>query len=322
MGKTGQLMTNDRISIHKYMTFDTSKAPFDRTSSNGNDDAFTQSLVIAGGMGGDGLSASRDGLTAMWMTRISNDLSSWVVTVRTSAISDLIGQLANDFGRALLRECRDFNRGFSMAPDASVFVVSLKPGDGYDLSLRDIFTGEKIQRLTTTGASDGALNMHPDVSPHGLLVAFSAQDNVEANGDLYVIRIDGTGKAKVTSSPDSNDLRPSWSPNGNQLACQSRNDASNNPNWDIYIMDVFGDGSSTGQGPQTLPPGTNALPTPVPVTICDTTPSGESRGQANAATATGAYAGCRISGDGTTATLNLTLIEFPPTPCALQRGAG
>ena len=250
------------------------------------------------------------------MTRIFNDLSSWVVTVRTSAISDLIGQLANDFGRVLLRECRDFNRGFSMVPDASFFVVSLKPGDGCDLSLRDIFIGEKIQLLTTTGASDGALNMHPDVPLHGLLVAFSAQDNVYANGDLYAISIDGTGKAKVTSSPDSSDLRPSWSPNGNQLACQSRNDASNNPNWDIYIMDVFGDGSSTGKEPQTLPLGTNAVPTPVPVTICDTTPSGESRSQANAATATGAYAGCRISGDGTTATLNMTRIEVPPNPPA------
>lgn len=65
VGKTGQLMANDRISIHEYMAFDTSKAPFDRTSSNGNDAAFTQILVIAGGMGGDGLSVSRDGLTAM-----------------------------------------------------------------------------------------------------------------------------------------------------------------------------------------------------------------------------------------------------------------
>ena len=236
--------------------------------------------------------------------------------MRTAAVSDLSGQSASEFGRVLLTEGRDFNRGFSMAPDASFFVVSVKSGDGYDLSLRDIFTREEIQRLTTTGASNGALNMYPDVSPDGLLVAFSAQGNAEANGDLYVIRIDGTGMAKVTSSPDSSELRPSWSPDGNRLAFQSKNDASGIPNWDIYVTDVFSDGSSTGQGPQTLPPSTTAVPTAVPVTICDTTPSGESRSLANPASATGAYAGCRTSGDGTTATLNLTLIESPPNPPA------
>ena len=218
MGKTGELMTDDRISIHEYMTFDTSKAPFDRTSLNGNAAAFTQSLVIAGGMGGDRLSVSRDGLTAMWMIRTSHDPASRMVTVRIAAVSDLNGQLANDFGRVLLTEGRDFNRGFSMAPDASFFVVSVKSGDGYDLSLRDTFTGEEIKRLTTTGASDGVFNLYPDVSPHGLLVAFSAQDNAEANGDLYVIRINGTGMAKVTRSSDSSEIRPSWSLDGDELA--------------------------------------------------------------------------------------------------------
>ena len=30
VGETGLLMTNERISGHSYMTFDTGKAPFDR----------------------------------------------------------------------------------------------------------------------------------------------------------------------------------------------------------------------------------------------------------------------------------------------------
>lgn len=73
-----------------------------------------------------------------------------------------------------LTEGRHFNRGFSMSPDGVFFVVSLKEGDGYNLSLRHTSTGEEITRLTTTGAPDGMLNMYPDVSPDGKLVAFSA----------------------------------------------------------------------------------------------------------------------------------------------------
>ena len=78
VGKTGLLMTNERISGHSYMTFDTAKAPFNRTVSDGNDAAFTRSLAIPGGMGGDGLAVSRDGSTAMWMIRTSHNPSSWV----------------------------------------------------------------------------------------------------------------------------------------------------------------------------------------------------------------------------------------------------
>ena len=58
MGETGLLMTNERVSGHSYMTFDTGKAPFDRTAVDGNDGAFTRSLVIPGGMGGDGLAVA------------------------------------------------------------------------------------------------------------------------------------------------------------------------------------------------------------------------------------------------------------------------
>jgi hypothetical protein len=97
-----------------------------------------------GGMGGDGLAVSRDGSTAMWMIRTSHNPSSWVLTVRSAAVAALSGQSANGFGNVLLTEGRDFNRGFSMSPDCNFFVISLKSGEGYDLFLRDIGTGETI----------------------------------------------------------------------------------------------------------------------------------------------------------------------------------
>ena len=101
MGETGLLMTNERISGHSYMTFDTGKAPFDRTAADGNDAAFTRSLVIPGGMGGDGLAVSRDGKTVMWTIRTSHNQATWVVTVRSSDFAALSGQSANGFGNVL-----------------------------------------------------------------------------------------------------------------------------------------------------------------------------------------------------------------------------
>ena len=73
VGKTGLMMTNERISIHSYTTFDTSKAPFQRVDTDSNDAAFTRSLVIPGEQGGDGLAVSRDGKTVMWMVRNSHN---------------------------------------------------------------------------------------------------------------------------------------------------------------------------------------------------------------------------------------------------------
>jgi len=41
VGETGLLMSNERIGIHSYTTFDTSKAPFNRFNTGGNGAAFT-----------------------------------------------------------------------------------------------------------------------------------------------------------------------------------------------------------------------------------------------------------------------------------------
>ncbi|HIB11267.1 MAG TPA: hypothetical protein EYO17_04985 [Dehalococcoidia bacterium] len=239
VGKTGLLMTNERISGHSYMTFDTAKAPFNRTVSDGNDAAFTRSLAIPGGMGGDGLAVSRDGSTAMWMIRTSHNPSSWVLTVRSAAVAALSGQSANGFGNVLLTEGRDFNRGFSMSPDSNFFVISLKSGEGYDLFLRDIGTGETISRLTTTGETTGIHNLHPDFSPDGQWVAFAAQPDANGRGDLYITGVNGIGLRQITDTPDTSEGRPSWSPDGTEIAYHGKLHTVPAPNWDIFAIRIF-----------------------------------------------------------------------------------
>ena len=174
------------------MTFDSAKAPFDRTVQDGNDAAFTRRLVIPGGMGGDGVSVSRDGKTVMWMIRTSHNPASWVVTIRTADVGALNGQSAIDFGNVVwthsgATDGPNIPRGFSLAPDAGFFVMSIsiktgdgtRAGEGYDLFVFDSSTEEEIRRLTTSG-SGGVHNLYPDVSPDGRWVAFSSKANVEA----------------------------------------------------------------------------------------------------------------------------------------------
>lgn len=244
VGETGLLMTNERISMHSYMTFDTAQSPFNRSGVDGDDSAFKQRLLISGGMAGDGLSVSRDGKTVMWMIRTSHSPANWVGTVRTAPLASLNGQSASDFGTVLLTHSAatgnpDLDRGFSMAPNAEFFVISLKEGSGYDLSLRSITTGEEIRRLTTTGGSDGVFNLYPDVSPDGKTVAFSSQLGEEGPGNLQLIGIDGSSVAEITNSANLSDSRPSWSPDGSTVAFQRMDYTAANPNWDIYVIDVF-----------------------------------------------------------------------------------
>ena len=82
VGETGLLMSNERIGIHSYTTFDTSKAPFNRVNTGGNDAAFTLSPVIPCGQRGEGLAVSTDGKFVMWMVRNSHNPTSYVNTVR------------------------------------------------------------------------------------------------------------------------------------------------------------------------------------------------------------------------------------------------
>ena len=243
VGQTGLLMTNERISVHEYMTFDSTKAPFTRTASNGNDAAFVSKLVIPGGMGGDGISVSRDGKMVMWKNRTSHNPASYVITVRVAEYASLSGQSTAAFGRVLLTHSAatsgpDFDRGFSLSPDGSFFVISLKSGNGYDLVVYDTTSGKEIRRLTSTGASQGALNADPDISPDGQWVAFSTQANAEARSDLSVVRIGGTGLRRITNTAEVSEGHPSWSPNGAELAYDAQVHTDAAPNWDIYAIPV------------------------------------------------------------------------------------
>ena len=104
--------------------------------------------------------------------------------------------------------------------------------------------GSSIKRLT----DDGADETRPRWSPTRELIAytkmeyFSDQSLIENPAwEIYVMNVDGTEQVQLTKDP-SNELEPSWSPDGAKIVFISdRNDQ----NFDIYVMNA--DGSSITQ---------------------------------------------------------------------------
>lgn len=104
--------------------------------------------------------------------------------------------------------------------------------------------GSTVKRLTDDGADEG----EPRWSPSGGLIAytkmeyFSDQALIEnPTWDIYVMNVDGTQQMQLTKNP-SNELEPSWSPDGTQIALISDR---NGKNFDIYVMNA--DGSNIKQ---------------------------------------------------------------------------
>ncbi|HSB36680.1 MAG TPA: hypothetical protein VLH41_07365, partial [Thermoanaerobaculia bacterium] len=78
----------------------------------------------------------------------------------------------------------------------------------------------------------------PDPSPDGTQVAFYSR--VQPEGDLYVVRSDGTGLRQLTSDA-AIDRVPRWSPDGNWIVCFSSRSGS------LQLWKIRPDGSDLAQ---------------------------------------------------------------------------
>jgi Tol biopolymer transport system component len=146
----------------------------------------------------------------------------------TVAAQDLFVVNADATGlRALVETARDESAP-SWSPDGRSIVFSRdSTGTGYyDLYVVDVGSG-KVRRLTASKAIEGV----PAWSPNGRWIAYSR------NGEIWLIRSDGTrahGLGKVGAGVD---WAPDWAPDSSRIAFESSSrTSSSRPVGQIWVM--------------------------------------------------------------------------------------
>jgi hypothetical protein len=217
----------ERAVFHEYLKFDASKAPFTRVVSDGNDAAFTQVLQITGGTGGGRIAFSRDGLVALW--RWSSQGGSGTQEIRFGPTSALTGQPTSAPGTLVVQTSHATEQRMlgmaAVAPNGSFAILTL-PWDGpngstthpTDLWLYRLDGSAAPVNLTKEGEA-GAYSNFPEVLPSGDRILYGRFSGVQGETwDLYEMKLDGTGRRQVTSTPNFAEYYPSVSNDGTRVA--------------------------------------------------------------------------------------------------------
>jgi TolB protein len=103
----------------------------------------------------------------------------------------------------------------------------------------DLVDGE-AQRFTEIVACTNAAAIMPNWSPDGQHIVFSTvlnpgsddQAAIPQQGDVWIVRADGTGRSNLTSSPYTN-LQPVWASNGSILFVSNRSNEGREHIWSL-----------------------------------------------------------------------------------------
>jgi Tol biopolymer transport system component len=90
--------------------------------------------------------------------------------------------------------------------------------------------------IVNVSNGDGSSDIMPTLSNDAAWVAWSSDRNASGSWEIYVARVDGTDRQRVTYNT-AVDMNPVWGP-GNLLVFETNRDT----NWELYLFDVSGDG--------------------------------------------------------------------------------
>ena len=82
-----------------------------------------------------------------------------------------------------------------------------------------------------------------DDAPLGNKIAYAYRESFNDNYDIYVMNSDGTDPINITNDPESNDINPSWSPDGTKIAWAKKRIKGIAHKYEIYYMNADGSGT-------------------------------------------------------------------------------
>jgi TolB protein len=152
--------------------------------------------------------------------------------------------IANSDGTGLIKltEGAADDRHPTWSPDGK-WIAFARYEEETDYQLYIIGTDGKDLRRVRPSGLEWALD--PDWSPDGSKIAFFGPGKhpgyIVDYPDIYTVRPDGAGLAKVTDDP-GDDEDSAWSPDGSRIAFVSLRDSSYEARWHIYSVAADGTG--------------------------------------------------------------------------------
>ena len=124
----------------------------------------------------------------------------------------------------------------NQASDQESIVYARSSGATDDPDTAEIYImdadGSNVRRLTDNETEDA----FPVLSPDGTRIAFAR--SVRGQFDLFVMDADGSDVRRVMGAPNSDEVLPSWAPDGVKLAFTATTDAPGGWQSDIYRIRV------------------------------------------------------------------------------------
>jgi TolB protein len=112
-----------------------------------------------------------------------------------------------------------------------------------DITLIDLYVMSESGRVRRPLIVREGIESHPAWSPDGSRVAFTSKPFGAGSSEIFVVRADGTGLTRVTSSPTES-RGPVWSPDGSRIAFVQLNPSSSR----LAIVNSDGSGLTTIPG--------------------------------------------------------------------------